>query len=92
MTGMFKGGGGAGPIETVATEVKKQEAASQSAGVLADTQAKAAAAASPAGQEQIDLLSASVRRKRKGMASTITGASEGSSTAGSVASKTLLGM
>ena len=52
----------------------------------------ATVAAAPMPQEQVDQLSASVRRKRKGMASTITGASEGSSTAGSVASKTLLGM
>jgi hypothetical protein len=54
----------------------------------ANTEANAPA---PLPQEQVDQLSASVRRKRKGTSSTITGASAGS-TAGSVASKTLLGM
>ena len=78
MGGMFKSKGTAALVQqAIAPEVKPSSAT---------------AAAAPMPQEQVDQLSASVRRKRKGMASTITGASEGSSTAGSVASKTLLGM
>ena len=50
----------------------------------------ATAAAAPMPQDQVDQLSASVRRKRRGMAATITGASTGT-TAGSVAASTLLG-
>lgn len=78
MGGMFKSKGTPAVVQqALAPEVKPDSAT---------------AAAAPMPQEQVDQLSASVRRKRKGMASTITGASEGSSTAGSVASKTLLGM
>lgn len=42
-------------------------------------------------QEVVDRNAADIMRRRKGTAATLTGAGEGSSTAGSVAAKTLLG-
>lgn len=49
-------------------------------------------AAAAARVEQIDRSTADIMRRRKGTQATVTGAGDMGSTAGSVASKTLLGM
>lgn len=43
-------------------------------------------------QEQVDRSTADIMRRRRGTQATVTGAGDMGSTAGSVASKTLLGM